>query len=341
MSGTEGTQLSLRIARAATGRNVILRITGHFNGWHDYGMFGLFAPYDQVSSAGVPDLSAVVAHVAQGDMPALQAALSGKEIAAVILEPEGARAGAIPMGGETLRAIRQATKEAGSLLIFDEVISGFRMAPGGAQEYFGVTPDLTVFAKAIAGGLPGGAVAGPRAIMELLAHRTDSSWNRRNRVVHTGTWNGNPLSAAAGIAALGLAATGRPQDEAARAAHRLRAGLNGVLRARNVDGFAYGRRSSFRLVMAGEGELPPGRQGDETLASELPSERLLAGIREPLRSHLHLALLLNGLDFMLADHGWVSCVHDDDAIDEAVSRFDDALSDLVTSGAIEGARESH
>lgn len=341
MTGTEGTMLALRLARAATGRDRILRVTGHFNGWHDYGMFGLFAPFDQVASAGIPDLSGVVAHVAQGDVDAMREALATKQVAGVILEPEGARAGAIPMSVDTLRDIRQSTREAGTVLIFDEVISGFRLAPGGAQEYFGVTPDLTVFAKAVAGGLPGGAVAGPRSIMELLAHRSDVLWNRRDRVVHTGTWNGNPLSAASGIAALQLAVTGNPQDQAARAAERLRVGMNAAIESRGVNGFVYGHRSSFRLVITDDEGFPPGRQGDETLAMELSTERLLAGIREPLRSNVHLALLLNGLDFMLADHGWVSCVHDDNAIDEAVSRFDAALSDLVTTGAIEATRENH
>src|SRR5205085_6635685 len=121
------------------------------------------------------------------------------DIAAVILEPTGATFGQIPTNGETVRRLRELTTRHGVLLIFDEVISGFRCSPGGAQQFYGVTPDLTTLAKIIAGGYPGAALAGRADILKLLEYQQLDGRIQPPAVMHQGTYNAGPVSAAAGI----------------------------------------------------------------------------------------------------------------------------------------------
>ena len=124
-------------------------------------------------------------------------------MAAVILEPTGAHMGMEPVLPEFLHQLREVTERYGVVLIFDEVVTGFRTSSGGAQEYFGIMPDLTTLAKILGGGLPGGAVTGRADIVNMIEGRPgDADFNRNRRIAHNGTFNANPLSAAAGIAAL-------------------------------------------------------------------------------------------------------------------------------------------
>src|SRR5262249_5704284 len=134
-----------------------------------------------------------------------QALTRDPDIAAVILEPTGGYMGAVPIRGDFLRALRELTQRHGRLLIFDEVVTGFRVSPGGAQGHYDVLPALTALAKVLAGGLPGGCVAGRAEILAQLEFRPG-----KPKMRHPGTFNANPLSAAAGVAALGLVATGEP-----------------------------------------------------------------------------------------------------------------------------------
>src|SRR5262249_20936699 len=132
------------------------------------------------------------------DIKAVETVLERGDVAAVILEPAGGQSGTTPTIPGYLQELRAVTQRHGVLLIFDEVITGFRYAPGGPQEYFGGTP----VAKVVAGGLPGGAVCGRRDVLSMLAYRNDPTWDRAERVAHAGTFNANPLSAAAAIATL-------------------------------------------------------------------------------------------------------------------------------------------
>src|SRR5439155_15841798 len=138
----------------------------------------------------------------------------------VILEPTGGHWGKVPVRGEFLRGLRELTAKHGQVLIFDEVITGFRVAPGGAREHYGVTPDLTTLAKILAGGLPGGGVAGRAEVLAVFGSGTTLA-GRRAQVPHTGTFNGNPLSAAAGIAMLERIADGVAPAKAGAAAATL------------------------------------------------------------------------------------------------------------------------
>src|SRR5437764_1621592 len=133
------------------------------------------------------------------------------------MEPTGGHSGAVPVRGEFLRGLRDVTARHQRLLIFDEVITGFRVHPGGAQGHYGVTPDLTTLAKVLAGGLPGGCVAGRADLLAAIERRPG-----KVKMNHPGTFNGNPLSAAAGIVALTRVGTGEPTAKANRAAKLLR-----------------------------------------------------------------------------------------------------------------------
>jgi glutamate-1-semialdehyde 2,1-aminomutase len=200
--GSEVTLVALRIARAATGRTKLLKFDGHFHGLTEPWLFRRADPlgpdtHPEPSSAGVPaSLGADVLMAPWNDVAAFERAMatSGDELAAVICEPIHYNAGCIPAAPGFLELLRQRTREHGALLIFDEVLSGFRTALGGVQAETGVTPDLTTHAKALANGLPLATVSGRADLMALLAPA--------GPVVHSGTYSGHLLSVLAALATL-------------------------------------------------------------------------------------------------------------------------------------------
>ena len=195
-SGTEATMLALRLARAVTGRSMILKFQGAYHGAHDYVLVSAGSAASHLgvpSSPGVPGEAAKLTLVAEyNSLESVEDAFRrhGDDIAAVIVEPVLGNYGVIPPAKGFLEGLRRITREYGSLLVFDEVITGFRLSLGGAQAYYGVQADLITLGKVIGGGFPVGAVAGPRRIMENL---TPSG-----RVFNAGTFNGHPASMAAG-----------------------------------------------------------------------------------------------------------------------------------------------
>ena len=195
-SGTEAAMSAIRVARAATGRDKVVKMAGGYHGHADAllvqpgsGATGLPA------SAGVTVATAKDTLVAPyNDLSAVEALLAAHEVAAVIVEPVAANMGVVPPAPGYLEGLRAATRRAGALLIFDEVITGFRVARGGAAERYGVIPDLTVLGKIIGGGLPVGAYGGRADLMRLVAPE--------GPVYQAGTLSGNPLAMAAGAATL-------------------------------------------------------------------------------------------------------------------------------------------
>lgn len=199
-SGTEAVMTALRLARAATGRETVIKFAGGYHGHIDQLLVeagsGL-ATAALPASAGIPTaVASQTVVVPFNDPAALAEAVERFAPAAVLVEPLPANMGVVPPAEGFLATIRQLCDKAGALLIFDEVISGFRVARGGAVELYGVEPDLITFGKVIGGGLPVGAVAGRRALMERLAPVGD--------VYQAGTLAGNPLAMAAGLATLQL-----------------------------------------------------------------------------------------------------------------------------------------
>ena len=180
--------------------------------------------------------------VPAGDLKVVEDALSrDSDIAALILEPTGAHYGQLPFDTPTyLKGLRELTSQHGVVLIFDEVVTGFRASPGGAQVMYGVRPDITTLAKIVAGGLPGGAVGGKADIIDMIAHRGDPEWDNTRRVYHPGTFNANPLSAVAGAVCLEMIATQPINKQADAMATRLKAGLNEIFGKMEVAGHAHG-----------------------------------------------------------------------------------------------------
>jgi len=321
MSGTEATHLAMRVARAYTGRTKILKFAGHFHGWHDGAVAGVNPPYEVPMSAGVPGATLDQVLICPfNDIKAVETALGRGDVAAVILEPAGGQAGTTPTIPGYLQELRALTTRHGVVLIFDEVITGFRYAPGGAQAYFGVTPDLTTLAKIVAGGLPGGALCGARELMGMLAFRGDPDWDRGQRVAHAGTFNANPLSAAAAIATLELCADATLQARANKSGEELRRVLADALRRAGAPGTCYGEASIYHVSFEGK----PGLAG---------FDRPRKG---PLYHLLRAALLNNGVDCS-ANHGWISALHTAEDLERTLAGYERAFRAMVADGAFRGA----
>jgi glutamate-1-semialdehyde 2,1-aminomutase len=289
-SGTEATLMALRLARIFTGRPRVLKFAGHFHGWHDFLAPGDDLPADGAAVPGVlPAVQGDTVIVPPNDPEAAERALAADaQIGCVILEPTGGHFGAVPVRGDFLRALREITARHGRLLIFDEVITGFRVHPGGAQGRYGVTPDLTTLAKVLAGGLPGGCLAGRADVLAALEFRPGQP-----KMKHPGTFNANPLSAAAGAAALRLVATGEPCRRANEAGRLLRVRLNARFAERGLDWVAYGEFSAVKLLPGYQGPRPA---GDDFLPYA-GDYRRLAGPKDRRLTHaFRCALLLHGVD---------------------------------------------
>jgi len=227
-SGTEATMSALRLARATTGRDLIVKFAGNYHGHTD----SLLAEAGSGSlTLGVPSTPGVPAAVTgdtliarYNDVESVDRLFGERagEIAAVIVEPIAANMGVVPPAEGFLQHVRKVTSDSGSLLIFDEVITGFRVAPGGAQELFGIEPDLTTLGKVVGGGLPVGAYGGRREIMEQMAPT--------GPVYQAGTLSGNPLAMAAGIATIEGLKGGDTYEHLAAKTSRLAAGLEKAAR---------------------------------------------------------------------------------------------------------------
>jgi glutamate-1-semialdehyde 2,1-aminomutase len=214
------------------------------------------------------------------------------------------------------------------LLIFDEVITGFRVAPGGAQEYYGTKPDLTTLAKILAGGLPGGCVAGRADVLAYIEPRPG-----KPKMKHPGTYNANPLSASAGIAVLKKVATGEPCQKANAAARRLRNKLNELFESRHWPLVSYGDFSMVRIVPNYRGERPSTDAGDnDGLVPYSGDLNLLDGPKNmKLVNALRQAMLLNGVDWW-GIAGMTSCEHSDAVIDHTVGAFEASVEAAQAEG---------
>ncbi len=204
-SGTEATLFAVRAARAFTGKNRIIKFYGHYHGLDDQFCVGTSNTSNEPVAAGIPDESVANTVLLRfNDIDAVRRKLDeDNDIAGVILDPQMNRGGIWPPSREYLKQLRELTKEHGVVLIFDEVITGFRLALGGAQQYFGVTPDLTSVSKAIAAGEKLAAVVGKEEVMGTLAPRElGGSMPTRKLTLHGGTYTDGTMALAAGIAAM-------------------------------------------------------------------------------------------------------------------------------------------
>lgn len=254
-TGTEATAVALRLARHVTGRNKFLKFNGHFHGLADA---FLFQPQDTIhtsakslaTSGGVPSSYAYDSlSVSWNDQQAFDTMMEreGNSIAAIICEPVWYNAGCVPPDDGFLEHLRSAADDYGCVLIFDEVLSGFRMAPGGAQQHYGVTPDLTTLAKALANGMPLSAVVGKAELMEELAPS--------GPVAHSGTYSGHPLSIAAANAATEILAKKKTYNELNKTATWFYDQLQESFDAANVPVRVQGLGTRFGLYFDREADV--------------------------------------------------------------------------------------
>ena len=333
-SGTEATMMAVRLARAYTGRKTLVRFALHFHGWNDNVVGSPDREGVHPHALGVPDetLGNVVV-IPQNDSETLRQTLRDYEVAALILEPTGASWGTVPLDPEQLPFLREATREAGALLVFDEVVTGFRVAPGGVQDASDVLPDITTLAKILAGGLPGGAVAGRRDIMSQIEFTGGGRGDFAGRIPHPGTFNANPLSAAAGSTALGIVTTGEPNRHADALCQTLVRGLNQTMREEGMPGCAYGHASMFHLVLGAE--CPPPIDNFSWDWQDRPGAKMPPMAGEVFWS-LRRGMLNEGADLM-GPGGMLSSAHSEEDVARTLEAFATTLRAMKAEGTLQAA----
>jgi len=319
-SGTEATLMALRVCRIVSGKRKVLKFAGHFHGWHDLLIPAADPPYD-TGNYGMPGITDGVMSdlvvIPPNDLAAVERAIDEHDPACLIVEATGGHWGLVPMRGEFLKGLREITARKKVILIFDEVITGFRVSPGGSQGHYEITPDMTTMAKILAGGLPGGCLAGRADLMAALEF--DNKYGRKMK--HPGTYNGNPLSAAAGVAALEVVATGEPCRVANELGRKLRTDLNALFERKSVNWVAYGDFSGATIVPEYDGPRPT---SDDFIPYGNSLEMLDRKINPKLSHAFRAALLVGGVDFF----GWramLSGAHTPADIDRTIVAVSDAI----------------
>jgi glutamate-1-semialdehyde 2,1-aminomutase len=331
-SGTEATMLAVRLARAFTGRQKVLKFQGHFHGWYDAMTAGFHAPFDVPSSVGVAESTLEDVIVAPADLDEVERIFAEHhgEIACVILEPTGASYGQIPLPQGFLAGLKEVAHRHSALVVFDEIVTGFRYSPGGVQQQTGVIPDITTLAKIVAGGLPGGAVVGRTEVMQALEfHPGDPEWNRFHRINHPGTFNANPLSAAAGIAMLRMASTGEAQEYISKMGRKLTVAMNEVIARLGIEGSCVYGDGPIWHVLLGRGARA---NADGTLVAGSADTLTLRQANKPeVKAALQNGMMRRGVDLMSGHAGIMSTAHTEDDLGRTVEAFEATLSEMRDS----------
>ncbi|MDH5266683.1 MAG: aspartate aminotransferase family protein [Candidatus Bathyarchaeota archaeon] len=291
-SGTEANMYATRLARACTGRSKVAKFEGGWHGGYDALHVGVHYPFNIPESAG---LTVGTLHdtilLPFNDFEGVKERLKNEEVASIVIEPVLGAGGGIPAEKEFLKGLREFCDEKGILLIFDEVITGFRLAPGGAQQYYGVTPDITVFGKVLGGGFPIGAFCGPRKIMERLDTR---AYERPHYSFHGGTFAANPITMTAGLATLKILEDGELINKLNRVGDKIREQLREILEAHGVDVQVTGASSLFNIHFTRE------EVKDANAAFKADRKKLI---------DYHLRLIANGVFFLPTHTGALSTAH--------------------------------
>ena len=319
-SGTEATMCCLNLAIASSGKYKVLKFEGAYHGAHAVGVTSLFPqqmlpfPKPERTSAGVSPLvqdQVLVAPFNDADTAAHLIAENAKDLAAVIVEP--LHRCLAPKQG-FLQELRKATSANGVLLIFDEVVTGFRLALGGAQEYYGVVPDLVAYGKALGGGLPIGAFCGRQDIMSLVR---EDRLGRQGYVWSASTFGGNPISTAAAGAALAVYRQADTYKHLHQMGAYLRERMGRVLRDRSIPGHIIGDGPLAQVVFSAEPQPPHDYRSMNKADAKIGRAVMLALFK--------LGIFLNPIGTKL----YLSLAHDQDVCDQFLIRFDDALEEVV------------
>ena len=321
-SGTEAVMASLRLARLITGRKYIIKCGGAYHGWSDQMVYGMRIPgTGRFDAHGIPASSSrFVQEVFPNDLEALEHRLRWNRLlggtAAVILEPVGPESGTRPVDPEYNKGVRQLCDKYGALLIFDEVVTAFRLSMNGAQGYYGVKPDLTVFGKVIAGGYPGaGGVGGKREYMERMAAGLQSG---KKKVMVGGTLAATPISSAAGYYTLLEMEKEDACNKASLAGDMLTAGLNDLIVKYELPFVAYNQGSICHLETTG------------TLfirLNYLKIFRLLEEIkkRKHAMEEIGAAYMAEGIITLAGSRMYTSMADTADIIQDALNRFENVF----------------
>jgi len=316
-SGSEVVQAAFRLARAATGRPTILKCEGHYHGWFDNVVWSVApsaadmgpadAPAHVPASPGLDPLAgSSIDVVVWNDLERLEKRLRKGDVAGLIMEPIMCNQNVIMPDPGYIEGVRRLCTETGTVLIFDEVITGFRVAPGGAQSLLGVTPDLAVFGKAIANGLPVAAIAGRADLMDLMVTR---------RVMHGGTYNAHPLGMAATVATLSTLADGSVHARIAVQGRRLMEGFETVLRNRQVAARVQGLPQVFHVTLG--------------VRDPIHGYRDQVGADKAAYVRLTTALLGHGVRALERGAWFMSSEHDAGVVDATIAAFDRAVAEAL------------
>lgn len=319
-SGTEATLAAIRVARHVTGKTLVLKFDGHFHGMHELIWFNhsKVAPRDSsgvvetvADSAGIPQSYANQVIVVEFNNPtAVETAFHryGTDIAAVILEPISYNCGCMPAKPEFLRFLREKCTESGAILIFDEVLSGFRMCAGCAQEYFGVVPDLTTLAKALGGGFPIAALVGRREYMDAL--------NPVGPVVMSGTYSGGLIPILAALECLRMLRENGFYEELNRKANELYREINRLFKHYGIPGHVRGIGARFGLFFGVEN--PEDDFVFHKIASSFDSQLHRAFVKECIKEGLYF---LDVGPALTPTHFGITSAHSDSDLELAVEKL--------------------
>ena len=329
-SGTESVMASLRIARIATGKKRIIKIGGAYHGWSDQMVYGLKIPGSRglLESHGIPGSDyAMTDEVRPNDLEMLEDVLKRNKLlggtAAVIVEPVGPESGTRPVAHDYNKGVRELCDKYGALFIFDEVVTGFRVALSGAQGYFDVVPDLTIFGKIVAGGYPAaGGVGGKKEYAQLMAAGLATG---KHRAYVGGTLAANPLSCVAGYNAIKEIERTNACAIAGQMGDRLCDGLKGLLDQYGLPFVAYNQGSIVHLECTGAMSFDFSSKSFVKSAAGLLRNKKMMYVRKDSMEKMGAAYMANGIVTLAGSRLYTSLADTPEIIDEALNRFEEVF----------------
>lgn len=340
-SGTESVMAALRIARIATGHKRIIKIGGAYHGWSDQMVYGLKIPGSRalLESNGIPGGAyAKTDEVRPNDLNMLESMLRKNKLkggtAAVIVEPVGPESGTRPVAKDYNKGVRELCDRYGALMIFDEVVTGFRVGLGGAQEYFDVVPDLTIFGKIVAGGYPSaGGVGGKKEYAQLMAAGLATG---KHRAYVGGTLAANPLSALAGYTAIKEIARTNACEIAGRAGDRLCDGLKELIERYGLPFVSYNQGSIVHLECTAAMSYDFSSHSFIKSALGILKHKEMMYERKDSMERMGAAYMANGIVTLAGSRLYTSMADTDEVIDEALNRFEHVFKQVVKTDKCAG-----
>ena len=328
-SGTEACMCAVRVARLATGKKNILKMGGAYHGWSDQMAYGMRVPGTKnLQSKGVPMF--VFKHTDEffpGDLEDLERKLKRNQLnggtAGVFIEAIGPESGTRPVSKAFVKGVEALCRKYGALLICDEVVTGFRIGLSGAQGYFGIDPDITIFGKIIAGGYPGaGGIGGHRDVMAHLGAGLDSSGKKVKKAMCGGTMAATPISCVAGYHAICEIERTNACEKAGQMGDRLIKGIQKSIEKHNLPFVAFNQGSVCHLDTVGTMHFAI----DWSKPWEIPNILKQTSARQKEMEHMGAAYMAEGMVTLAGSRLYTSAAYNEEDIDDAISRFDKIFS---------------